>query len=113
MQQDRKSSPPDAGEVGLFEFFENRSGGGDQKCTTLIMRQRAQKQEQLKEIPDQFLSNRSLDRLRPKVVRTGSHDGQLQAYQLSSAHVPGCTSKSSCDIVYWMPWIRYQISTVA
>jgi len=43
MQRDHKTPPPDAGEAGLFEFYENRPGGGDQKCTTLIMRQRAQK----------------------------------------------------------------------
>ena len=54
MQRDRKTPPPDAGEAGLFEFCENRSGGGDQKCTTLIMRQRAQKQEQLEEIQINF-----------------------------------------------------------
>ena len=49
--------------------------------------------------PDQFLSNRSLDRLRPKVLGTGSHDGQLQAYQRSSAHTWRCSRVHDSEFV--------------
>jgi len=43
MQQERKTPPPDAGEAGLFEFCENRSGGGDQKCRASSMKERGRK----------------------------------------------------------------------
>lgn len=43
MRRPLKSPPPHAGEAGLASRSGDRSGGGDVKCNTAIMRQRAQR----------------------------------------------------------------------